>query len=269
MDWGNIPSSLVATLSDDTTQVSLSWKPAYHATTYDVMRDGVKIGEVTTPAFIDEDLELGATYCYTVVARGDGFENGSNETCLTMPDAPEPPVLPCNAPSRLRREAPMDMAHIAWDAPEERVPESYTIVVFNNITHETTEVTGITELFYEDEITIEEMDKSYKVKAVYEECESEFALTENGDDFVNVNNLSVPESLTKAVIYPNPTSGQLTIEAEEMTEVSVYDLVGQCVMRQSVDNDHAVIEMGALLNGVYMVKVETRNGAVMQRVVKM
>ncbi len=269
VDWGNIPSSLRAVLSTDTTQVNLSWKPAYHAEAYDVMRDGVKIGEVTTPAFVDEDLELGATYCYTVVARGDGFENGSNETCLTMPNAPEPPVLPCNAPSRLRREAPLDVAHIAWDAPEERTPDSYTVVIVNNITNETIMISGVTELFYEDEITVTEMDKSYKVKAVYEECESEFALTENGDDFVNVNNLSVPESLTKAVIYPNPTSGQLTIEAEEMTEVSVYDLVGQCVMRQSVDNDHAVIEMGALLNGVYMVKVETRNGAVMQRVVKM
>lgn len=163
----------------------------------------------------------------------------------------------------------MNVAHIAWDAPEERTPDSYTVVIVNNITNETTEVTGVADLYYEDALTVEEMDKSYKVKAVYEECESEFALTESGDDFVNVNNLSVSEGIINAVVYPNPTSGQLTIEAEAMTAVSVYDLVGQCVMRQSVDNDQAVIDMDNLQNGIYMIKVETRNGAVMQRVVKM
>ena len=40
-------------------------------------------------------------------------------------------------------------------------------------------------------------------------------------------------------------------------------------MRQSVDNDQAVIDMDNLQNGIYMVKVETLNGTVMQRVVKM
>lgn len=269
VDWSNEPRDLQATYNEEDTLVSLCWKSAYHATSYDIMRNGVKIGESTRASYIDEELALGETYCYTVVAIGDGFEASTNEACITMPEPPAPPVLPCNAPRRLRREAPMNVAHIAWDAPEERTPDSYTVVIVNNITNETTEVTGVADLYYEDAITVEEMDKSYKVKAVYEECESEFALTESGDDFVNVNNLSVAEGFINAVVYPNPTSGQLTIEAEAMTTVSVFDLVGQCVMRQSVDNDQVVIDMDNLQNGIYMVKVETLNGTVMQRVVKM
>ena len=269
VDWSNEPRDLQATYNEEDTLVSLCWKSAYHATSYDIMRNGEKIGESTVASYIDEELALGETYCYTVVAIGDGFEASTNEACVTMPEPPAPPVLPCNAPSRLRREAPMNVAHIAWDAPEERTPDSYTVVIVNNITNETTEVTGVADMYYEDALTVEEMDKSYKVKAVYEECESEFALTESGDDFVNVNNLSVSEGVINAVVYPNPTSGQLTIEAEAMTAVSVFDLVGQCVMRQSVDNDQAVIDMDDLQNGIYMIKVETRNGAVMQRVVKM
>ncbi len=269
VDWNNAPRDLQATYNEEDSIVSLRWKTAYQATSYDIMRNGVKIGEVTAPTFVDEDLVLGETYCYTVVAIGEGFEVTSNEACVTMPGVPEPPVQPCNAPTHLRRENPMNVAHIAWNAPEERQPDSYTVVVVNNLTNETTEITGVTDLFYEDELTIEEMDKSYKVKAVYEECESEFALTESGDDFVNVNNLSVSEGLVQAVVYPNPTSGQLTVEAEEMTSVSVYDLVGQCVMKQTVDNGRVVIEMDGLQNGIYMIKVETRNGAAMQRVVKM
>ncbi len=266
VDWGNTPKELQATYNEEDNVVNLRWKAAYQAIAYDVLRGGVKIGETTGNTFADDDLTMGETYCYTIVARGESFEGASNEACVTMS---EPPALPCNAPSRLRREGPTNVAHIAWDAPEERQPDSYTVLIVNNITHEDTEITGVTDLFYEDEITIEEMDKSYKVRAVYEDCESEFALTESGDDFVNVNNLSVSESLVNAVVYPNPTSGQLTIDAEGMTSISVYDLVGQCVMRQPVDNDRVVIEMDGLQNGIYLIKVETRDGVVMHSVVKM
>ena len=267
VDWGNTPASLKATLSDDTTHVSLRWKPAFQASAYDVMRNGVKIGEVTAPTFSDEELELGEAYCYQVIAKGEGFEEASNEVCVLLP-APEPPVLPCNAPSRLRRENSTNVVRIAWDAPEERVPDSYTVVVVNNITNETTEVTGVAELFYEEEITVEEMNKNYKVKAVYEECESEFAMTENGDDFVNFNNLSVPEGLINAILYPNPTSGKLTIVAEEIVSVSIYDLVGQCLMQVVASDGQAVLDMSPLQNGIYLIKVNTTNGSGMQRVVK-
>ena len=274
VDWGNMPSSLTATLSGDTTQVSLSWKPAYHAEAYDVMRDGVKIGETTAPSFADEDLELGATYCYQVIARGDGFENGSNETCITMPDAPEPPVLPCSAPTNLLGDFRPALGystaiHVEWQAPEDRVPDSYTLFIYNMIANDTTIVTDLTETVYESVCAIDGTDKVFQVKAVYPECESDFALTSNGEDFVRLTGLSVNENTIEAKLYPNPATSQLTVEAEEMTEVSVYDIVGQCVMKQSVDNSSAVIEMENLRNGIYMVKVETRNGAVMQRVVKM
>jgi hypothetical protein len=70
-------------------------------------------------------------------------------------------------------------------------------------------------------------------------------------------------------LYPNPTSGQLSIEAVDMTLVSVYDLVGQCVMQKSAENGQLNLDMGQLQNGIYFVKVNTANGSVVQRVVKM
>ena len=161
------------------------------------------------------------------------------------------------------------MAHIAWDAPEDRVPDSYTVVIINHQLNDTTCVTGLTELFYEEAIAIDITDKSYKVKAVYEECESEFALNANGEDFIRVTNLSVDECQMNLKLYPNPTSGQLSIEAVDMTLVSVYDLVGQCVMQKSAENGQLNLDMGQLQNGIYFVKVNTANGSVVQRVVKM
>ncbi len=274
VEWGNVPQDLQAELMDngETMNVSLRWRPAFLATGYTITRNGETIAEVTGEAYTDENLETGETYCYKVIAHGDGFDEASNEACVTTPDAPTPPVppvLPCNAPTNLRREDPMNMAHIAWNVPEEREPDSYTVIIVNNLTQETTEVTGVTETFYEEAITIEEMDKSYKVKAVYEECESEFAQTESGEDFININNLSVPESLMNVVLYPNPTTGLLTVEQEGLISVEVYNLVGQCLLHEDVAESNATLDMSSLQNGVYMVKVNTNLGSVMQKVVKM
>ena len=271
VEWSNVPQDLKAEVMDDgeSLSVGLVWRPAFLATTYTVMRNGVVIGDAETPAFIDENCEAGETYCYQVIAHGEDFEESSDEACVTLPSGPEPPVLPCNAPTNLRREAPMNVAHIAWNVPDEREHNSYTVVIVNNLNSETVEVTGITETFYEEEVTMEEMNKSYKVKAVYDDCESEFALTENGEDFVNINNHSVAENGMNVKLYPNPTTGQLTVVTEGMMEVEVYNLVGQCLLRQEVSEGNAIIDMSSLQNGVYMVKVSANSGTAMQKVVKM
>ena len=249
--------------------VNLRWKPAYLATSYDIMRDGVKIGEVTGRTFEDLDLELGETYCYQVVAHGDGFDESSNEVCVEMPAAPEPPVLPCSAPTGLNH----DWTSIEWTAPEDRTPDSYTITIINHMLNEETEdVAGITETQYVYTPDPESLafDISIKVKAVYPECESEYALTDEGDDFIRISNVSIDEnSLLNVKLYPNPTSGQMSIEAEEMTSVSVYDLVGQCVMQMSAQEGQVTVDMSQLHNGIYFIKVNTAYGSVTQRVVKM
>ena len=274
VDWSNTPKDLQAFYNEEDSLVNLRWKPAYQATSYDIMRNGVKIGEASGMTFEDPDLELGETYCYQVIAHGDGFDTNSNEACVTMPEPPAPPVLPCSAPTNLlcddRPALGFSTAiHVEWQAPEERVPDSYTLYIYDMIRNDTTIMTGLTETVYEMGYSIDGTDIIFQVKAVYPECESDFASTVDGKDFVRFTSLSVDEMTVLVNLYPNPTSGQLTIEAEAMTVVSVYDLVGQCVMRQSVDNDQAVIDMDNLQDGIYMVKVETLNGAVMQRVVKM
>ena len=267
VDWSNTPKDLQAELveNDENYQVNLRWKPAYQVVSYDVMRNGVKISEVTEPVFVDETLELGETYCYQIVAYGDDFETNSNEACVNMP---EPPVLPCSAPIGLKQGT--IWPSIEWTAPVDRVPDSYTVVVIDhNLNDETTEITGITETQFVDTSVAFSIARYYKVKAVYQECESEFALADNGDDFIFITNASVDEnSLFDVKLYPNPTSGQLSIESEEMTSVSVYDLMGQCLMQVSAEDGQTILDMSQLQNGIYFIKVNTANGLAVQRVVK-
>ena len=276
VDWGNEPKDLQAELveNEEAYLVNLRWKPAFEATSYDIMRNGVKIGEANETEFVDEDLELGETYCYQIVARGADFETSSNEACVTMPDAPEPPVLPCSAPTNfsgqiLAPDAETRIIRLEWQAPTDRVPESYTLSDVSQycVIH----LDGITDTFYEIEIPVDVVvDYTYMLYAVYPECQSEPALTANGENSIHLTNLSVNEqSLLNVKLYPNPTSGQLSIEAGEMTSVSVYDLVGQCLMQMPAKDGQATLDMSQLQNGIYLIKVSTANGSMMQRVVKM
>ena len=89
----------------------------------------------------------------------------------------------------------------------------------------------------------------YKVTAYSSACESTPAITIDGDaDFVEVmvpNVVAVGENIHGAHIYPNPTKGNLTIEGETLTSVTVYNLVGQKVYDQPVRSDVTVIDMKA------------------------
>ena len=276
VDWGNAPKDLQAELieNEEENHVNLRWKPAFQATSYDIMRNEVKIAEASETEYVDEDLELGETYCYQIIARGADFETASNEACITMPEPPEPPVLPCPAPTNfsgqiLAPDSETRIVRLEWQAPTDRIPESYTLM--DRTPNCVLELPDITDTFYEIEFPVDIVfDYTFSLYAVYPECQSELALTADGDDIIHLTNLSVNEqSLTNVKLYPNPTLGQLSIEAEEMISVSVYDLMGQCLMQMSAKDGQANLDMSQLQNGIYLIKVSTANGSAIQRVVKM
>ena len=275
VEWSQTPQ-LLAELAgnEDTTLVNLRWSPAFLATGYTIMRNGEILGEVTDLTFIDDNVEFEQTYCYTVIAHGEDFEETSNEACVTTPNAPEPPVLPCPAPTDfsgqiLAPDSETRIIRLEWQAPVDREPESYTLLIGTSMCMMPEE--GITETFYELEIPVNTVvDYTFVLVAVYPECQSEPALTADGDDTIHLTNLSVKEqSFLNAKLYPNPTNGQLTVEMEGLTEVEVYNLVGQSLLRKDASEGSAIIDMSSLQNGVYMVKVSAQAGSVMQKVVKM
>ena len=96
------------------------------------------------------------------------------------------------------------------------------------------------------------------VVAVYEDCESDMATVEF---FWNYD--SVEESANGTAIYPNPTSGNFTVECDNVATVEVYNLVGQKVY----EAQGQVVNVDAVNwdKGVYLVKVMNQNGAVETR----
>ncbi len=65
-------------------------------------------------------------------------------------------------------------------------------------------------------------------------------------------------------MYPNPTTGILNINAENVKEVAVIDVDGKVVMTENAN----VVDMTNLSNGVYFVRVISNEGMSIQKVVK-
>ena len=67
-------------------------------------------------------------------------------------------------------------------------------------------------------------------------------------------------------LYPNPTSGNVKIEAEGMNHITVVSVLGQVVYDAQVEGNETMLNMAQFNAGVYVVRVNTVNGIMTKRV---
>ena len=111
-------------------------------------------------------------------------------------------------------------------------------------------------------------DYFYQVTAVYDnDCESEPAMAANGNNnYVEVDVTAIEEASDKVALYPNPTSGNVKIEARGMSHITVVSVLGQVVYDADVNGDELELNMAQFNAGVYVVRIATENGVSTQRV---
>lgn len=68
-------------------------------------------------------------------------------------------------------------------------------------------------------------------------------------------------------IYPNPTKDNFFIVCDNMTNVRIYNILGEMISEESVNDD--IYEVGGLNAGTYFVQIETGEGVIVRRVVKL
>lgn len=114
----------------------------------------------------------------------------------------------------------------------------------------------------------------YRLTAQYlsdegEECESDFAVSLHNPEqnFVMVDDhWQTLESEEYALrVFPNPSSGQLNIEAKSIYQVSVFNALGQCVLHWEGHSDALQLDLSHLENGLYWLEVTAENGVMNRR----
>lgn len=69
------------------------------------------------------------------------------------------------------------------------------------------------------------------------------------------------------LVYPNPTNGKFNVEAKNIAEVEVLNVVGQNVATYIVNGDSCEIDMTEFNTGMYFINVKTENGMMTKKII--
>lgn len=143
---------------------------------------------------------------------------------------------------------------LKWDAPDTQTPLYYEIYRDDKLI----EVTE--ELFFLDE-ELSSGTYIYNVRPVYEDCYGELSGKEV--TFI-VNTKEINE--INATIYPNPSNDRFIVKCEKMTNIKVFNILGEKVIERNIDQNS--YEINGLDAGIYFVNIETENGLAVRKIVK-
>ncbi len=69
-------------------------------------------------------------------------------------------------------------------------------------------------------------------------------------------------------IFPNPTTGQITIEAKDLQTITVSDFTGKIVLTKQANQTVSTIDLTDMSGGVYFIKVQTKKYTGVTKVMK-
>lgn len=239
---------------------------------YLVYRDEQRIAMVIggeSRMYVDEDLTAG--HCYTVTALGLGGETEhSNETCASAGD--------CMGASDFDYEYVGENYKIklSWTRPEVSAGLSgyYLYRKFGEEgTYEKIKQLGASATVYTDNTANVQGDYYYRLYAYYGGIDCTSAPASLKDDptkfylKVYYSPTEVDENQASALkLYPNPAQQSLSLEAEGMTHMEVYDVLGQLVFQQETESNNLTLNVSDWTEGLYFVKVQTQSGWFIRRV---
>jgi hypothetical protein len=71
--------------------------------------------------------------------------------------------------------------------------------------------------------------------------------------------------LVNVSIFPNPNDGEFTIKCDNMSRITVYNVIGNVVKDIEVNTDNYVVE--GLNPGVYFVNIKNNDNYIIKKVV--
>ena len=262
------PENLMVTTDDN--GLLLAWdaveNPGYG---YNIYRDGLLYRLIQDGStFLDENVGLGG-HCYRVSVLCEGGENGefSNESCASFG--------PCYPPQDLDYELTSNYKiKLKWEAPQpsDGLSGYFLFRKDGDGEYHRIKLIGASALTYTDNALSIEGDYYYRLYAYYGDldCTSSPA---NRKYFPNEFELhayyspsGVDENEAQVKVYPNPTKGAVTIEAEGLSLVSVYNTLGQCVLQSNATDNQKVIDLQGVTPGLYLLRIKTDAGTVLRRI---
>ena len=265
-----VPENLVATEAAE--GILLTWDGVGNeGYGYNLYRDGLLIRLVpsgSATSFLDRNVAQGG-HCYRASVFCEGGESGeySNESCATFG--------PCYPPRNLDFEYNNNYKpRLVWEAsqPNDGLSGYYLYRKEGDGEYHRIKLLGATAVTFTDNTVNQEGDYYYRLYAYYGalDCTSAPANRKyHPNEFelmVYYSPTGLDENGLQAKVYPNPAQSSVTVEAEGMTEVSVYNAIGQCVSRKQVAANSAEVDVQRFPSGLYLIRIETTAGTAYRRI---
>jgi len=78
---------------------------------------------------------------------------------------------------------------------------------------------------------------------------------------------STPLSVHGIKVYPNPSTGKIFIEGENIQTIEIINPIGQIIKQYTVRNKSILIDISSQRKGIYFLRITTNNGVVIDKVV--
>ena len=284
------PRNLTYTINQDNhDDIILNWEAPENAenVTYDIYINytGAPFAEgITETTFTFDNMEAGE---YQFLVRAD-YNNGE---CLSdISNMVRPTVYPCPENNKCNLTiAATDMYGDGWDFGHIRIEGASSNLVYKaelsdggNVdmpeminlklcpdTYQFTwipgnwdEEVGFAIYFHDEElyrVNFGDIDTTFKKKPMFFEYELN---CEPGD---GIETPTLSESSVN--IYPNPVNNKLFVSTNSKIEaISIYTITGVMVYNENISNN--VIDVTSLNSGIYFVKINTKEGEIIERFVK-
>ena len=74
---------------------------------------------------------------------------------------------------------------------------------------------------------------------------------------------------TNIQLYPNPTNGQVTIKADGLRQIRVFNVMGQEVKCLTTPEDNVTIDLSSQPKGCYFIETTTEQGCSTRKIVRL
>lgn len=258
--WGG--AALILKFSDGTPDDALTIANGYEKTYTKEISSGVEVTLEWNRGTWDLECSFVVKSDNGTVIYSDGgrfIEQGFLFSWVNDCSAQSPNYEMCESVQNLQLVLPPNPeypASFTWEAPAD------SDVLYYEIYRDSRFMGTTEELSYTDMTATGSFYYIYSVRPIYEDC---FGLMSHlVADYIN----DVDENNTiKATIYPNPSQNEFNIVCDNMTRITVYNVMGSKIMDTDVNSSRYSIS--SLESGVYFINIETTNGSIVKKVVKL
>ena len=106
-------------------------------------------------------------------------------------------------------------------------------------------------------------DYVWKIMAICGEHETDYVI---GQPFKTQGTSVAENDAINVVVYPNPTNGKVTIEAEDLKHITISNLLGQTIFDGNAIGNIFEYDFSKHKTGIYLIRIETANGMAVKKV---